>query len=208
VSAKLLKDFIILFATIDPIGTLTLFVALTHGFPAAQRRRIAARAVGVAAAILIGFLALGQLLLGAMHISLHSFQIAGSLFLLIFGAQLTFGTMRELEAAPEEGRDVAVFPLAMPSIASPGAMTAAVVLTDNAAYTIGAQAMTMVALLVVLALTYALLLVADPVHRALGRTGAAITIRVMGLLLAALAVEMLLGALASAGLIPHIAAGA
>lgn len=199
--ANLLKDAVILFATLDPIGTVTLFVALTRGETVQKRRRIAGRAVLVAGAILLAFMVGGQVLLGVMHISLHSFQIAGALFLFFFGAQLTFGAMKSLKAEPEPGHDLAIFPLAMPSIASPGAMTAAVVLTDNATYSLPMQAATALVLLAVLAFTYVLLLAADPVHRILGQTGATIAIRVLGLLLAALAVEMLLEALTSAALV-------
>lgn len=192
-----LKAAVIFFATIDPVGAVTLFGALTQGRPAAERRRIAWRAVLVATLMLVSFMVVGQLVLGAMHISLHSFQIAGAIFLFLFGAQLTFGTLKELEAQPEPDHDVATFPLAMPGIASPGALTAAVVLTDNARFPIERQALTGCALLLVLAITYGFLLLASPITRVLGRTGATIAVRALGLILAALAVEMLLDGVAA-----------
>nr|MBA3883730.1 MarC family protein [Chthoniobacterales bacterium] len=92
-------------------------------------------------------------------------------------------------------RDLAVFPLAVPSIAGPGAMMAVILLTDNDVYTVPQQAQTGVVLLVVLLLNYILLLLSDLVLRVIGREGAAILVRVMGVILASLAVEIVLTAL-------------
>ena len=95
----------------------------------------------------------------------------------------------------EKGRDLAVFPLAVPTIAGPGAIMAVILLTDNDVYSVPEQILTAVVLLVVLGLTYVLLLVSDAILRAIGRQGAAILVRVMGILLAALSVELVLSAL-------------
>src|SRR5689334_16225677 len=107
-----------------------------------ERRRIALRAVLVAGGMLLGFMILGQVLLASMHIALHSFQIAGALFLFFFGAQLTFGQGSHASLTPEAGHDISVFPLALPAIASPGALAAAVILTDNDLYPVSMQALT------------------------------------------------------------------
>jgi len=150
----------------------------------------------------VAFLALGQLALGAMHISLNSFQLAGSLFLLLFGIQMTFGDITQhstSEGAP--GQDPAVFPLAIPAIASPGALLAVVVLTDNTVHSVGAQAVTAGVLLVILALTYVGMRFAEPLLRLLGQSGGAGLIRILGMLLAALAVEMSVEALGQLGVI-------
>jgi multiple antibiotic resistance protein len=195
VVARFIKDTAVLFATIDPIGSVLVFVALTQKLTEAQKRRVALRAVLIAGAILLGFMVLGQLLLTSMHIALHSFQIAGAFFLFFFGAQLTFGKGSHGSLSPEPGHDISVFPLALPAIASPGALTAAVVLTNNDLYSVPMQVLTGVALLVVLAVTYVMLLGASFVYRVLGQSGAEVLIRVMGLILASLAVEMLLQAL-------------
>ena len=192
--ARFLKDAAVLFATVDPVGSVLVFVALTSKMAEPERRRIALRAVLIAGAMLLGFMVLGQVLLASMHIALHSFQIAGALFLFFFGAQLTFGSGSHAALSPEPGHDISVFPLALPAIASPGALAAAVVLTDNGVYSVPMQALTAVALLLVLAITYAMLRAASFVHRLLGNSGAAVLIRVMGLILASLAVEMLLQA--------------
>jgi multiple antibiotic resistance protein len=104
--------------------------------------------------------------------------------------------------APEAGRDLAVFPLAVPSIAGPGAMMAVILLTDNDVYTVAERAQTGVVLLVVILLTYILLLFSDAILRIIGRQGAAILVRVMGIILASLAVEIVLTALGVASWAP------
>lgn len=209
VTEKLLKDFAILLATIDPVSTLVLFVAVTAGRSKAERRRIAGKAVLVSAAILLGFLALGQIVMGSMDIALNSFQIAGSCFLLFFGFQLTFGSPEEaFKQGPEAGRDVAVFPLALPSIASPGALTAVVVLTDNDVYSVKEQALTALLMVGILFVTWLLLLAAEPIHRFIGDGGAAAIVRILGILLASLATEMLLAALRHAGILAPLAKAA
>ena len=109
---------------------------------------------------------------------------------------MLFGKMdRETGRSPEEGRDLAVFPLAVPSIAGPGAMMAVIVLTDNDVYTVPERIETGVVLLVVLFLTYLLLLFSDAILRVIGRQGASVLVRVMGLILCSLAVEIVLTAL-------------
>ena len=199
---RFIKDVAVLFATVDPIGSVLVFVALTQKLSEPERRRVALRSVLIAGGILLGFMALGQLLLNAMHISLHSFQIAGAIFLFVFGAQLTFGQGNHTSLSPEPGHDISVFPLALPAIASPGALAAAVVLTNSDVYSIPMQGLTVVALALVLAVTYVLLFFATLVHRILGNSGAAVIIRVMGLILASLAVEMLAQALKTTYSIP------
>jgi multiple antibiotic resistance protein len=104
--------------------------------------------------------------------------------------------------APEPGRDLAVFPLAVPSIAGPGAIMAVILLTDNDVYTPAEQAQTGVVLLVVLLINYILLLFSDAILRIIGRSGAAVLVRVMGIILASLAVEIVLSTLGVANWAP------
>jgi MarC family integral membrane protein len=117
----------------------------------------------------------------AIGIHLRSLKVAGGIILFLFGLQMLFGRVDAKAGAPEPGRDLAVFPLAVPSIAGPGAM-AVILLTDNDVYTVAEQAQTGVVLLVVLLLTYILLLFSDPILRIIGRQGAAILVRVMGII--------------------------
>jgi multiple antibiotic resistance protein len=188
---KAIRDAMMLWATIDPIGTMALFLAVTASASAGERRRIALRATLYAAVILIGSIVVGQLVLDALGISLASLEIAGGIILFLFGLQMIFGPAGQQAAQePEADHDLAVFPLAVPSIASPGAIMAAILLTDNDKYTAAEQALTGAILIGVLAATYLLMRWAEVFHRILGKNGAAILIRVMGMLLAALAVEM------------------
>ena len=189
---KLIRDFVILFATIDPLGTLSIFLALTVHLTAREKRRVAIRAIAYAAMILVAFVVVGQIILSLMEIRLASFAVAGGIILFLFGVQMIFGSGATDPSSMEEGHDVAVFPLAVPSIASPGAILAVTLLTDNDQFSITVQAGTSIMMLVVLAITLLLLLGADHIHRVIGDQGARILVRLLGMMLAALAVEMIL----------------
>ncbi|WP_050523837.1 MarC family protein [Pseudorhodobacter wandonensis] len=193
ISTTLLQEFITLWVVIDPIGTLPVFLAVTFGASAATARRVAVRAVLIAFAVLLTFVVFGQLVLDALGLGLPSFQIAGGLVLLLFALSMIFGTSKpEAEVAEWDHHASAVYPLAMPSIASPGAMLAVVVLTDNDRFSVAHQAMTAGLMAVVLAITLVILLLATPIHRVIGATGASIVSRVMGMILAAVAVDAIL----------------
>ena len=192
---KTVRDFMMIWTTVDPIATLALFAGLTASLTRVERRRVARRASIYSAVILVVAVVLGQIILDAMGIRLLSLQVAGGIILFLFGLQMLFGNVDQETGTPEEGRDLAVFPLAVPAIAGPGAIMAVILLTDNDVYSIAQQAMTAAVLLVVLALNYLLLLASDGVLRVIGRQGAAILVRVMGIILAALSVELVLKAL-------------
>ena len=125
-----LRDFLMLFVTVDPIATLALFVPMTAGVDVRMRRRIAIRAVVVAAVVLMGFLIAGQIILAGLGVRLVSFQLAGGAILFLLGVQMVFGT-GVAAGFPDADHDIAVFPLALPSVASPGSIMAVVLLTDN-----------------------------------------------------------------------------
>jgi multiple antibiotic resistance protein len=192
---KIIRDFVMTWTTIDPISTLAVFAGLTGSLGAAQRRRIAWRATLYAAVILIVAVIIGQIILDAIGVRLLSLQVAGGIILFLFGLQMLFGSADRETGPHEKGRDLAVFPLAVPTIAGPGAIMAVILLTDNDVYSVREQAQTAVVLLFVLALTYLLLLASDAVLRVIGKPGAAILVRVMGILLTALSVELVLTAL-------------
>ncbi len=193
------ENAVTLFVIIDPIGLVPLFVTMTKRETAQTRNRIILRGVIISGIILLSFIALGQFLLDELHISLPAFMIAGGLILLVIGLrmvleddpedQLTTTKPSDDEAATH---DIAVFPLAMPFIAGPGAIMAVVLLTDNSKFTIPEQAATAGVLVVVLILTYVILLSSELVQRVLGNTGVNVVTRVMGLIVASLAVETLL----------------
>lgn len=191
---SLVVQFVVLWAVIDPIGSIPVYLTKTVGLSVEDRRKIARKAVMISAGILIFFLIAGQALLEAMQIPLTAFQIAGGLVLLLFALTMIFG-----EGKPEQEiklssnlSELAVYPLAVPSIASPGAMMAIVLLTDNHRFSLFDQTMTTLIMLSVLLITYLLFLAANRIQRWIGNTGAAVISRVMGLILAAVAINNML----------------
>lgn len=129
----LIRQFVLLWTVIDPVGTVPVFLVVIARENHVEQRRIAVVATGVAAAALLFFVVVGELLLEAMAIPLSAFQIAGGIVLFLFALTMIFGDSKPEEeiSLVRRGMNTAVFPLAIPSIASPGAMMAAVMLTDN-----------------------------------------------------------------------------
>jgi multiple antibiotic resistance protein len=195
-SNDILRAFILLFAIIDPIGTVPIFLSVTSRIEKQARRKIAFRAVAIAAGILLFFIIVGQILIEHMDISLPAFQVAGGLVLLVFALSMIFrndshGTSAAI-STEEELRHAAVFPLAIPAIASPGAILAVVLLTDNHVYTVAQQAITTSIVLLVLGIVLGLLLMADKIQRTIGTTGITVVTKIMGLLLCGIAAESIL----------------
>jgi multiple antibiotic resistance protein len=185
----ILSNIVLLWAVIDPIGTVPVFISATRGHSDADRSRIALRAAAVAAGILLFFIVVGEFVLKAMGVPILAFQISGGIVLFLFALTMIFGES-EPEAEAEDihrSQDVAVFPLATPSIASPGAMLAVVLLTQNDLHTINEQIVTSLLMLVVVGATYVLMRSANPITRMIGEGGANIVSRVMGMILASVA---------------------
>ncbi len=181
--------FVVLWAVIDPIGTVPVFISATAQQDATERRRTALIASLTAAGILMFFIVVGEPILRAMGVPLPAFQIAGGIVLFLFAMTMIFG-----ESKPEEEtkmlrsiQDTAVFPLATPSIASPGAMMAVVLLTENQSHTILDQVSTAAIMLLVIASAFGLMLIAGTISRLIGSGGASVVSRVMGLILASVA---------------------
>jgi len=199
-----IATFVTLFVTIDPVGTAPMFAALTANHSPAERRRTAVRGVTIAAGVLIGFALVGELLLGALGIGLSAFRIAGGVLLLLLSIEMVMvrhsglrTTTDSEERESGQRADVSVFPLAIPLVAGPGAMTS-VVLLMGAAGPWGTKALVLLELVAVLAVTLLCFLGAGRVQRVLGVTGVNVVTRVSGLLLAALAVQFVLdGAVAA-----------
>ena len=190
----LIATFIFFFAVVDPIGTVPVFIAVTSRYGDQEKRKIAFKAALVSAVILLFFVVAGEIILTAIDIPLSAFQIAGGIVLFLFALSMIFG-----ESKPEEeikmatnASETAIFPLAVPSIASPGAMLAAVLLTENNRYNLWEQAQTTVIMLSVILVVLLLMLIASWVHRMIGNSGASIISRVMGLILASVAVSSVL----------------
>lgn len=187
--------FIFFFAVIDPIGTVPVFIAVTSGFEDKVKRKIAIQAVIVSACILLFFVIAGEVILTAIDIPLPAFQIAGGIVLFLFAMTMIFGKSKpeeEMKMADSGSGDTAIFPLAVPSIASPGAMLAAVLLTENNRFGFFEQLQTTVIMFSVLVVVLVLMLAASWVHRLIGNGGASIVSRVMGLILSSVAVANVL----------------
>jgi multiple antibiotic resistance protein len=190
----LLGNFVLLWAVIDPIGTIPVFVAATRNHSEAVRRRIALRAAMVAAGILLFFILVGEPMLKAMGVSLLAFQISGGIILFLFALTMIFGESKpEAEAKNvTTAEDVAVFPLATPSIASPGAMMAVVLMTRYDLRTIDEQVVTAGLMLMVVAAAYLLMRASTLITRIIGDGGSNIISRVMGMILASVAASQVL----------------
>ena len=190
--------FVTLLVVVDPLGLAPIFVGLTRGRSAAYARDAAIRGTMLGAAILFLFAFVGQALLGALGIGFPAFRIAGGALLFLLSLDMIFGrpsgvrrTAGEGEEAPEgEGDDVSVFPLAVPLIAGPGSLTTVLLYTGGGG-TLEVAAFLGVLLLVLL-MTLTSLLLAPRVMKVFGETGAAVLARVLGVLLAALAVQFAL----------------
>lgn len=198
-----LSAFITLFVVIDPPGCAPIYAGLTKGATQAQRRNMAIRASVIAGAILLVFALFGEALLGALHIELDSFRIAGGLMLFLIALDMVFEkrTQRREEraeriAATPEVEDVSVFPMAMPMLAGPGAIASIMLLMSEAQGTEGTLVV-LAALLVVLLLTMAALIAAGPLMRLFGDRVEAVITRLLGVLLAALAAQYVIDGLKS-----------
>lgn len=198
----LLDSFILFFVVVDPIGLAPLFAALTRDDTPRQRRRLAVRGVAIAGGILLVFVMVGDALLRALGIGVAAFQIAGGVLLFLLAVDMLFArhsglrstTEREQEEA-ERKKDISVFPLAIPLIAGPGALTTVLLMVgeqgDNPAVVGAALAV----VVLVLAITLASLLFAARLLRVIGETGANVVSRVFGVVLAALAAQYILDGL-------------
>lgn len=193
---SLIAAFVTLFVIIDPVGIAPIFLALTGDRTPAQRRLVALRAVLIAAAVLILFALVGKWLLGAMGITLAAFRVAGGLLLFWISFEMVFekrqqrkSTTAERSVAEEPHDDVAAVPLAVPLLAGPGAITAVILLAAPAGTDPVRLALVVGVVLAVLAATLAVLLVAMPLDRIMGKTVRMVVTRLLGVVLAALAVQ-------------------
>lgn len=190
--------FITFFAVIDPVGTVPVFIAVTDKYDAKTRRRVALLSTIVSTCILLFFVVAGELLLDALAIPLPAFQISGGIVLFLFALNMIFGDSKpeeEIKLLGKSHQETAVFPLAVPSIASPGAMLAAVLLTKNAVYSIWEQVQTALVMMSVLFLVYLLMLLAGYINKFIGSSGASVISRVMGLILTSVATTNILAGL-------------
>ena len=195
------SSFVTLFVVIDPPGCAPIFAGLTGGATDGQRRAMALRAVGIATGILLAFALAGQALLHALGISLASFRIAGGIMLFLIALEMVFErrTQKREDRAAEavaspEVEDVSVFPMAMPMIAGPGSIATVMLLMGrNAGWE--RQGVVLAATGANLLLMLASLLAAGAIMRVVGAKIEAVITRLLGVLLAALAVQFVMDGL-------------
>ncbi|MFA0964109.1 MarC family protein [Roseivirga sp. BDSF3-8] len=195
--ADILTKIFFLIAVIDPLGSVPVYLEATKQLDLKHKRKVAVRASFIAFLILLFFIVVGQLILEGMNVTLDAFQISGGVILFLFALTMIFG-----EGKPEsekhlikDYKHVTVFPVAIPSIASPGAIMAVVLLTDNSLYSVQQQALTTLLVMVVVSITMSVLLVANFVQKKIGEYGITVISKVMGLILAAYAVQSILSGL-------------
>ncbi|OGI58490.1 MAG: MarC family transcriptional regulator [Candidatus Muproteobacteria bacterium RBG_19FT_COMBO_61_10] len=199
----LVNTFVILVVVIDPIGLSPMFAALTHGGSAAYKRRMAFKGTALAAVVLVVFALIGDGLLRSLGISLAAFRIAGGVLLFLLAIDMVFArhsglrsTTQSEQVEAEHRKDISVFPLAIPLIAGPGAITT-VLLTVGSQPSLVTSLAFLLVLALVLLLTLGALLLAPRTMMLMGETGANVVTRTLGIVLAALAVQYMLDGVAT-----------
>ena len=197
----LISALVTLIVVVDPIGLAPTFLAVTSGLPDEARRQVALRAPVIAGAILTGTALIGDWLLRQLGISLPAFRIAGGLLPFSIASEMVLGVRMERQsrtaeqAIEEHVRNIAAFPLATPLLAGPGAITATILLAGQAAARPTSLAILIAVVAAVIGVCIMVFLLAAKVDRALGTTGNLLLSRLLGVLLAALAVQYVIDGL-------------
>lgn len=192
--------FVALFVIVDPIGIAPVFAGLTQGSPAKHQRAMALKGTLIGTLILVFFAFLGEDFLGALGISIDALRVAGGLMLFIIALEMVFQRRQErkretAEKLDEFFEDISVFPVALPLLAGPGAITAVMLAVADAGTDPNAQIAVAAALGAVMLLTLVIFLAAGPVMKLLGPTVNAVLTRLLGVILAALATQFVLDGL-------------
>jgi multiple antibiotic resistance protein len=191
----LVPAFVTLLVVVDPIGLVPSYLALTHGLPEQARRSVALRAAIIALVILTGSALVGDWMLRTLSIGLPAFRIAGGLLLFSIASEMVFGVRIERQsrqaedALDEHVRNIAAFPLAIPLMAGPGAITATVLLAGRSDGDSLRLSLLLVVIALVLFLCIAVFVLSARIGKLLGVTGNIVLSRLLGVLLAALAVQ-------------------
>jgi multiple antibiotic resistance protein len=191
------STFIVLWAVIDPIGTVPVFIAVTKGYDDEKKKKIAKLASYVSFGVLFFFLVVGEIVLKSIGVPLAAFQTSGGIILFLFALNMIFGNSKpeeemQLIKDEEDEEETAIFPLAIPSIASPGAILAVVLLADNTRHDMSNQLMTGLVVSIILLINYYLMILSSRIHRRIGNSGAIVISKVMGLILASMAANNIL----------------
>lgn len=188
---EFIKSFLFLFAVIDPIGSVPVFIEATKHFGPLEKRKIALRATIIAFLILLFFTTAGHLIMDVMQISMDAFQISGGIILFLFALTMIFG-----EGKPEEEKHlikdyahVTIFPIAMPSLASPASIMTVVIVTDAQTHPMIDQLYTMLTAALVLGVAYLLFLSSHFIQSKVSESILTVLSKIMGLIIASFAVQ-------------------
>ncbi|PWC37436.1 antibiotic resistance protein [Azospirillum sp. TSO35-2] len=199
-----ISNLVVFFVVVDPPGLVPLFIALTRGFDDRHKRIIALRGTAIAFVVLVFFAYFGKVVLQTLSIDMPAFRIAGGALLFWIAFEMLFGRRSERKErdtgeamTDEDAHDIAVFPLAVPLIAGPGAITSILLLMDRTGVTVAGQASVLGAAATVIGGVTLILLAADRVGRLLGRTVIHTVSRVLGIVLAALAAQTIISGITS-----------
>jgi len=205
-TAFVLGSLTALFVTVNPIKGAAVFAVLSKHFSCLEQRRVALRSTLIASGLLLVFALFGDDLLRGIGITLAGVRVGGGILLLLLSIDIVFG--RSIGPPHQAGEsevdrdDISVFPLATPIVAGPGAITAIVVRASEASNRWLDTSLLIVALAIVMLLTYLAFVIAGSIERWLGPTGMNVVSRVLGILLAALSAEMILTGLRQSGIFP------
>ena len=193
--ALLVQTFVTVSVIMDPVGNVPVFLALTRDRDRAAKRRAAWQATGVAAGVILAFALLGEQLLVALGISMEALQVAGGLILVLVALELLNPAPSDVEAETAAGKNVALVPLGTPLLAGPGAI-AATMLYMQQADSLGGVASVVLALLGVLVIVWLGMRYSGVIERLLKANGIELISRLLGFLLAAIAVQLIASAIA------------
>jgi multiple antibiotic resistance protein len=193
-----LNIFIVMWAVIDPIGTVPVFIAITNRYDINEKKHIARQASIISFIILASFLVAGEFVLRNMGVPIAAFQTSGGVILFLFAINMIFGSSKpedEIELV-KNSNETAVFPLAIPSIASPGAILAVVLLSEGASSSSTSSLVfnstIMIIVLIILLINYLFMRLSDKILLKIGKSGAIVISKIMGLILASMAANNIL----------------
>jgi len=193
-----LSIFVVMWAVIDPIGTVPVFIAITKRYDLAEKKFIAKQASIISFLILASFLIAGEFVLRNMGVPIAAFQTSGGVILFLFAINMIFGSSKPEEEIEliKDGNETAVFPLAIPSIASPGAILAVVLLSEGASSSSSSSVIynstIMLIVSVILVINYMFMRLSDKILLKIGKSGAIVISKIMGLILASMAANNIL----------------
>ncbi len=188
------SSFIAIFVIVDPIANVPMFASLLSNFKSEHKKEIIRKAVAIATLVLILFTVLGASLLSYLGVEIYSFNIAGGILLFLISLEMLFGRDTATKSSVEEEdeakkrEDIAATPLAVPMLSGPGAITAGIVLFNSAPSPVE-QAALLLDIVLVFVVAYVILSKSEPLNNALGKIGTRVLTRLMGLILAAIAVQ-------------------